>query len=1052
MVKHDEKVTGHHPGLAGKFVRVTMVNFMCHGHLVVELGPRINYIIGENGSGKSAVLTALTVTLGAKAKSVGRSSTRSLKGMIKSGTNVAKLSVVISNDGDEAFSPEVYGKSIVVERTLVNAGTNTLKIKNERGETIGTKNDDLERITDFFAIDVDNPIVVMTQEQAKGFLNSGDDGKKYEFFLRATLLQAVQERLTISRNYMSDMKEVLKEHAENIPLLEKNLEHLTHEVNAYQRVQDMRSKAQDFLRRFGWSQVVQMEKQLDAQREEYETKIAKKASQLQKIEDAKHVRDVALTKKAEFDGRHDEFTAKLEVIQKEKRAADSEYKEASRQLQKVQTDKLSEETKMKQLLKKAKDTESKIQAVLDAQKGETTHAEEGIRRLNEALMKAKAAVVQGESEVERLELGRQEAVEEQARCSRKQRAFEIQIDNMRKQISTLKNTSTNKLVLYHARMPVLVDSIERRRGEFSKPPIGPVGTYIILKKQEWITPVEECLNNVLTSFVVASPQDMDKIRKMAQESGVPNVSVMCVNFNRQRYNIPRERVPDPNEFTTVESAIECTHDAVFNLCVDQCQIESSVLMKDEAPATALFNSGAARAKNVGSVYTLQRKIFLTGNTTRNEAFKNKNTAHKLGADSKSEIARFEEEIKDHQANAKEVSAAQAAAAKVVREVEGSIRKVQDDLKSLNKTHFDARRALDQAKIDVEGTSVPAYDVSALQDELDSVNVELKKHKSAVAALEIQLEERQKLFDVAKHTADEKLSLAESLRKDVQRLNDDMGKAPDVDHTNKEIERLQQKLSEAEEQVLKAEKLMNASLDKLKVHEEELKSNLCTREEALAAGDITTEPDKLMRMYETTKTQAKEEEQRHKRPYAEVSDELSSVQNKLIKLTDGYKKSEKVCKLIRAGIKERQKAMTLRARDYSKIVSHRFNYYMSKKGHSGRILIDFEVGSLQLEVKDGEKGQTVRDMRSMSGGERSYSTLAFNLSLGDTNESPFSAMDEFDVFMDAVNRKVSIESLLKFARIHDDKQFVFITPQDISAVDAEAEDVKIMKMAPARVDA
>jgi chromosome segregation ATPase len=126
--------------------------------------------------------------------------------------------------------------------------------------------------------------------------------------------------------------------------------------------------------------------------------------------------------------------------------------------------------------------------------------------------------------------------------------------------------------------------------------------------------------------------------------------------------------------------------------------------------------------------------------------------------------------------------------------------------------------------------------------------------------------------------------------------------------------------------------------------------------------------------------------------------------------------------------------------------------MTKKGHSGRIVVDFKEAKLQLEVKDGEKGKAVKDMRSMSGGERSYSTLAFNLSLGDTNESPFSAMDEFDVFMDAVNRKVSIDSLLKFARKHVDKQFLFITPQDISAVDASAPDIHIMRMAPARVDA
>ena len=39
------------------------------------------------------------------------------------------------------------------------------------------------------------------------------------------------------------------------------------------------------------------------------------------------------------------------------------------------------------------------------------------------------------------------------------------------------------------------------------------------------------------------------------------------------------------------------------------------------------------------------------------------------------------------------------------------------------------------------------------------------------------------------------------------------------------------------------------------------------------------------------------------------------------------------------------------------------------------------------------------MKSLSGGERSLSTLAFILALGTECESPFRAADEFDVFMD-----------------------------------------------------
>lgn len=52
---------------------MVMKNFMCHENLAINLNDRINMLIGNNGSGKSAILTALVIGLGNKATATSRS-------------------------------------------------------------------------------------------------------------------------------------------------------------------------------------------------------------------------------------------------------------------------------------------------------------------------------------------------------------------------------------------------------------------------------------------------------------------------------------------------------------------------------------------------------------------------------------------------------------------------------------------------------------------------------------------------------------------------------------------------------------------------------------------------------------------------------------------------------------------------------------------------------------------------------------------------------------------------------------------------------------------
>ena len=64
----------------------------------------------------------------------------------------------------------------------------------------------------------------------------------------------------------------------------------------------------------------------------------------------------------------------------------------------------------------------------------------------------------------------------------------------------------------------------------------------------------------------------------------------------------------------------------------------------------------------------------------------------------------------------------------------------------------------------------------------------------------------------------------------------------------------------------------------------------------------------------------------------------------------------------------------------------------------------------------------------TGGEKSFTQMCLICALWDMMRPPFRCLDEWDVFLDAVNRKAISEELLNFSLRNQDRQFIFISPQ------------------------
>ena len=64
-VKRPRLNQNQQPFSLGAVTKIELTNFMCHASLVMEPGPAVNIITGRNGAGKSSILQALIIGLGA---------------------------------------------------------------------------------------------------------------------------------------------------------------------------------------------------------------------------------------------------------------------------------------------------------------------------------------------------------------------------------------------------------------------------------------------------------------------------------------------------------------------------------------------------------------------------------------------------------------------------------------------------------------------------------------------------------------------------------------------------------------------------------------------------------------------------------------------------------------------------------------------------------------------------------------------------------------------------------------------------------------------------
>ncbi|XP_078170918.1 structural maintenance of chromosomes protein 6B-like [Carex rostrata] len=1039
---------------AGIISKIKVENFMCHSSLQIELGDWVNFITGQNGSGKSAILTALCVAFGCRAKGTQRAS--SLKDFIKTGCSYAAVFVEIKNRGEDAFKHEVYGDTIIIERRITES-TSSTTLKDSQGKKVSQRKDELRELVEHFNIDVENPCVIMTQDKSREFLHSGNDKDKFKFFFKATLLQQVSELLDSIRSQLVSADSIVQELEASIRPMLRELDQLREKIKNMEHVEEIAQELEVLKKKLAWSWVYDVDRQITEQALKIEKLKERVPACQEKIDRKSALLEELKARLLEQKSQVASLIEKASGLKVSRNALQQNISSATEEKLELEEEYARGESLVKKMSSRLKTLERQIQDVHE-QHVQNTQAEE-------SAIKENMKKYQDEIDAARLSVERMK--DEEHALSESLRNIVSTIDEMSKEIDQnkrfyndlctqareLQQRQTNKVTAFGGdKVLRLLRSIESHHLKFQRPPIGPIGVHVKLVGDDfWALAVDNAIGKILDAFIVTSHKDSLVLRDCAREANYRNLQIIIYDFSRPRLNIPLHMLPATDHPTTLK-VIQSDNPTVLNVLVDMGGAERQVLVPDyEVGKSVAFEQ---RVKNLKEVYTSDGyKLLCRGSV---ETILNPDKWRRTGRLCSSlddRINDVSEEASRKQKLFQEVIGKKRRGDEERRKLESRLQSLKK--RRLNEDHELARK--EDALRDMENDFAadtkhdPVPDVDEIYEEIAQVQED--KHSR-----ELLLEKVKVRISITTKELNDLKSKFKDLRESID------GVVKSIELAEHEISSTEENLRSAEDEKIHYEGLMEKKvLPDIKLAESEYEELNGTRQENYGKASIICSesevkelggcdgfnPEQLSAQINRLKQRLQKETSR----FTESIDDLRAMQ---IRKENKVLKKQQMYGAFREKLNACQKALDLRWNKFQRNASllkrqltWQFNGHLRKKGISGHIKVDYEKKLLSVEVKmpQDASGNTVRDTRGLSGGERSFSTLCFALALHEMTEAPFRAMDEFDVFMDAVSRKISLDTLVDFA-LAQGSQWIFITPHDISMV-KHGERIKKQQMAAPR---
>ncbi|XP_076756684.1 structural maintenance of chromosomes 6 isoform X1 [Xylocopa sonorina] len=1026
---------------AGKITKILIRNFMCHDAFEITLNPNVNFIVGRNGSGKSAILTALTVGLGARAHVTSRGS--SLKNFIKKGKNSATIEITLLNKGPMAYRPDVYGEFITVFRSIGNV--TSYKLKNWKGDIISTKRNELVNMLKALNIQIDNPISILNQDISRTFLISSKPEEKYELFMKATLLDVIgnnynQAQLTCQEEY-----EKLKQYNKIFAETTKEIEQLKINIKKAEEIDKFRNEKDSLEVELLWAIATIEEKKLQKIDENFR-KCEDDLKQFQSIASSTESKDGEINKRIQE--LQEEIKQAKEEVDNDSEAYNKAKQECSISKEKLSI-KMQEWRSVQNKIKRLEDDIATLRKEIhrlesgdNAEQSERNQIMQQITDLEQKLEETEALLRTKKTYHMQLEHDKVRLLNEIQSSKIKISSCENRIENIKREIHVRKKYSDNALAVFGQNIPRLLRRIDEgySSGQFKEKPRGPLGAYIKMKDPAWAPAVENFLGaGTFCTFCVDNSHDAKILNAIMQEIYLNERTpqIICSKFYHAVHDV-RSHCASSSSYSNLLNAMEISDPVVANCLIDHREVECVLLIPTSKEAAEVMSNASKVPRNCKRAFTQKGDTFFPDPHYRSYGGPRNLKARFLQVSVTDTINELEEELRT-------IINDKSTAAELYKTAYEKEKRARSELSSVTTKVSSLLAAQNRYKVCISDlrdklSAHEAISVTVFKDELSELEEKLRQSKREELHLNENVLELQKAVETLEEQIKQHRQLQYNLNSKIFPLEESIKELENEKEALHAKSRHAVKKSEA---LLQALQNATATLERQKRCTEKAVSDAESRCERINTERSVSE---LERLYSDIKRKICEIEQQFGR-VDEFRRELKQKEAKYGKDLHLISKIERSYQLHLKRLELRKQSFFEMKVKFAENIQNSFANVLTLRNKKGSIKIDHVRKVLELEVHSpNDDNRPINDTRSLSGGERSYSTVAFILALWDCTGLPFYFLDEFDVFMDKVNRRVILDILLEHTKTHPQNQFTFLTPLDTSNIHEETY-ITIHQLAP-----